>query len=113
MTNEGVKYDEGKVRAFVSRELTVELYKLPKSPVVRMMLDAVPIYDPESKTMLSKRQAVILAVDEVMTFGATKYGRDNWQGLKDFEDRYFSASIRHLRHMSENPIATDSERLRL
>ncbi len=32
----------------------------------------------------------------VMTFGAAKYGPNNWQALDDFESRYFAALERHL-----------------
>ena len=32
----------------------------------------------------------------VLMHGAKKYGRSNWQTLPDFEDRYFSALMRHL-----------------
>jgi hypothetical protein len=33
---------------------------------------------------------------KVMTFGAFKYGPDNWQKLQRPSDRYFSALMRHL-----------------
>lgn len=32
----------------------------------------------------------------VITFGAEKYGPNNWQNVKPFESRYYSALIRHL-----------------
>ncbi len=35
-------------------------------------------------------------VAKVMTFGAAKYERDNWQLLKDGKNRYFAACLRHL-----------------
>lgn len=38
----------------------------------------------------------INGVGEVLTMGANKYGADNWQGLDDFEDRYYAAALRHL-----------------
>lgn len=34
---------------------------------------------------------------EVMGYGAAKYGEFNWTKLKDFEKRYFSACMRHLK----------------
>ncbi len=37
----------------------------------------------------------ILAVAEVMTFGASKYGANNWQNVKP-RGRYFGAALRHL-----------------
>lgn len=40
-----------------------------------------------------------LAQDEfvrVLTFGADKYGRDNWRKLEDLRNRYIAAAGRHL-----------------
>ncbi len=39
---------------------------------------------------------VIALVVQVMTFGASKYGANNWQALEDAEGRYFAACMRHL-----------------
>ena len=36
------------------------------------------------------------AIVEILTFGASKYGADNWQGLDNFEARYYAALERHL-----------------
>ena len=36
----------------------------------------------------------ILAIGEVMTYGAAKYGTNNWQGVAP--DRYIAALLRHL-----------------
>lgn len=33
---------------------------------------------------------------EVLTFGAKKYSRDNWQKVPDGKNRYFAALLRHL-----------------
>ena len=35
-------------------------------------------------------------VVKILTFGASKYGADNWQSLDHFEDRYYAALMRHL-----------------
>lgn len=32
----------------------------------------------------------------VLTFGLSKYKKDNWKTLENFEDRYYSALMRHL-----------------
>lgn len=39
----------------------------------------------------------------VLTYGAIKYDANNWQNLKDYEDRYYAALRRHenLRRMGE------------
>lgn len=35
-------------------------------------------------------------VVQVLTFGAEKYGPNNWQQLDQAHDRYFAAALRHL-----------------
>lgn len=37
---------------------------------------------------------VILALGRVMTYGAGKYGANNWQGVET--DRYYAALLRHV-----------------
>jgi hypothetical protein len=36
------------------------------------------------------------SVVQVLEYGANKYGANNWQGLENFEDRYYDALMRHL-----------------
>jgi hypothetical protein len=38
----------------------------------------------------------IREVVKVFTFGASKYGQDQWQKLDNFEERYYAAALRHL-----------------
>lgn len=38
----------------------------------------------------------IIGVGEILTMGADKYGPNNWQNLTNFNDRYYSALMRHL-----------------
>lgn len=38
----------------------------------------------------------IEAITTILTQGCTKYGVDNWKGLKDPENRYYAALMRHL-----------------
>lgn len=38
----------------------------------------------------------LLTVVKVLTFGASKYGADNWKTVPDMERRYFAAANRHL-----------------
>lgn len=35
-------------------------------------------------------------VADVLTFGAQKYGPENWRTLDDLENRYLSAAMRHI-----------------
>lgn len=46
---------------------------------------------------------VLEALATILTFGAQKYGENNWQELEDFEDRYTAALFRHIqdRRMGE------------
>lgn len=41
-------------------------------------------------------QGVVEAVLTVLEYGASKYGANNWQGLPEFDDRYYNALMRHL-----------------
>lgn len=41
------------------------------------------------------------AVVDVLTFGATKYGDRNWEGLERLDDRCFAACRRHLARWRE------------
>ena len=38
----------------------------------------------------------LLAVARVLTFGAQKYGRDNWRKVANAETRYLDAALRHI-----------------
>ncbi|MDR1609171.1 MAG: DUF5664 domain-containing protein [Deltaproteobacteria bacterium] len=39
---------------------------------------------------------VILALGEVLTYGAKKYGPDNWQKVDNGLRRFYGAALRHL-----------------
>lgn len=47
-------------------------------------------------------------VVKILTFGAEKYGPNNWKDVTPFEDRYFAALMRHL-VASRNGETTDPE----
>ena len=38
----------------------------------------------------------VAKIVKVLTFGAVKYGPENWRKVPDAERRYFSALLRHL-----------------
>lgn len=38
----------------------------------------------------------IAKIADILTYGAKKYGANNWQNLDEFEDRYYAALLRHL-----------------
>ena len=37
-----------------------------------------------------------LEVVKVLTYGAAKYGANNWSQLEDLESRYLAAALRHI-----------------
>lgn len=49
-----------------------------------------------------------LAVGRVLTFGAKKYARGNWDKVEDHENRYMDAALRHLNAHRRGEL-TDSE----
>ena len=49
-----------------------------------------------------------LAVGRVLTFGAEKYARGNWDKVEDHENRYMDAALRHLNAHRRGEL-TDSE----
>lgn len=53
-------------------------------------------------------------VGQVGTFGATKYGENNWQYLENAKDRYLDALCRHLfQHLQGKKIDSESGLLHL
>ena len=39
---------------------------------------------------------ILEAAATIFTFGANKYGANNWQKLEDFDNRYYAALERHI-----------------
>ena len=39
---------------------------------------------------------VIEEVVKVLTYGTQKYGDNNWKGVKNLQERYYAACLRHL-----------------
>lgn len=40
--------------------------------------------------------ALVEEVVKILTFGANKYGPNNWQKVENAEERYYAALMRHL-----------------
>ena len=75
-------------------------------------LTAIPTFEPfvsveDAPTTGSKHDSgkplmgavppnALLAVAKVLTFGAEKYGRDNWRQVENAETRYLDAALRHI-----------------
>lgn len=47
----------------------------------------------------------MLAVAKVLTFGAEKYGRDNWRQVANAETRYLDAALRHINAYQRGEVA--------
>lgn len=47
----------------------------------------------------------LLAVAKVITFGAEKYGRDNWRQVENAETRYLDAALRHINSYQRGELA--------
>lgn len=53
-------------------------------------------YDGEKPQMYLLPPKAITEVAKVLTFGASKYGPENWRKLDDLQNRYSSAAMRHI-----------------
>ena len=49
--------------------------------------------------------SALLAVARVLTFGAEKYGRDNWRQVESAETRYLDAALRHINAYQRGELA--------
>ena len=69
--------------AWLNREIDIVDHEGKKYDEGKLRWDLLPVEPIEE-------------VIKIMTHGAEKYGPNNWQKLKDFEDRYYAAALRHL-----------------
>ena len=53
-------------------------------------------YDSGKAKMHLLPPKALFEVAKVLTFGADKYGEENWREVADAQNRYASASLRHL-----------------
>lgn len=62
----------------------------------RLSQDLRQVSAKEAAKGLEDVTPALLEVARVLTFGAAKYGPNNWQNVKPFADRYYAALLRHL-----------------
>lgn len=55
--------------------------------------------------------SVVKQIVKVLTFGAIKYERDNWQHVEDARNRYFAACMRHLKQWQDGEIVDKESKL--
>ena len=88
---------------------------------LRHNADRVPTFEPfvsveDAPTTGSKHDSgkplmgvvppnALLAVAKVLTFGAEKYGRDNWRLVENAETRYLDAALRHINAYQRGKLA--------
>ena len=53
-------------------------------------------YDSEKPKMNLLPPKAIVEVGKVLTFGAQKYGPENWKELEDLQNRYTAGALRHI-----------------
>lgn len=62
-------------------------------------------YDTGKPLMGAVPPNAMLAVARVLTFGAEKYGRDNWRQVENAETRYLDAALRHINAYQRGEVA--------
>jgi hypothetical protein len=76
-----------------------ELIPIPAFEPFTSIEDAQPAgskHDSGKPLMGAVPPNALLAVAKVLTFGAQKYGRGNWQQVENAETRYMDAALRHI-----------------
>ena len=53
-------------------------------------------YDSKKPKMNLLPPKAIVEVAKVLTFGAQKYGAENWKELEDLQNRYLAGALRHI-----------------
>lgn len=72
------------------------IYNKMKEEYSTLNEDGAKKYDGEKLRYDLLPMECLEEIVKVYTFGAVKYGENNWQGLSNFEDRYYGALLRHL-----------------
>jgi|TARA_R110002073_G_scaffold6577_10_gene38750 hypothetical protein len=59
-------------------------------------------FDSEKPMMQLLPSKALVEVSKVLSFGANKYGKENWRELDDLQDRYTGGTLRHIfAHMDD------------
>ena len=61
-------------------------------------------YDTEKPKMHLIPPLMEEEVAKVLTFGAMKYGPENWRTLDDLHNRYVSAALRHINSIKKGEV---------
>lgn len=87
----------------------VELFKIPDvEPFISVEDTPNPTgskHDTGKPLMGAVPPNALLAVAKVLTFGAEKYGRDNWRQVENAETRYLDAALRHINAYQRGELA--------
>lgn len=96
---DGVIYYLGAGREWRKQHHPVALYEIPAFEPFVSVEDTPTIgrkHDSGKPLMGAVPPNALLAVARVLTFGAEKYGRDNWRQVESAETRYLDAALRHI-----------------
>jgi hypothetical protein len=59
-------------------------------------------FDSDKPMMQLLPSKALVEVSKVLSFGANKYGKENWRELDDLQDRYTGGALRHIfAHMDD------------
>ena len=59
-------------------------------------------FDSDKPMMQLLPSKALVEVSKVLSFGANKYGKENWRELDDLQDRYTGGTLRHIfAHMDD------------
>ena len=68
-------------------------------------------YDADKPMMNLMPASAELEVAKVLTFGAKKYGAENWRRVENADDRYMAAAMRHINAARRGEVLDDESGL--
>ena len=105
---DGVIYYLGAGQEWLKQHHPVALYEIPTPEPLVSAEDAQTTgskHDSGKPLMGAVPPNALLAVARVLTFGAEKYGRDNWRQVENAESRYLDAALRHINAYQRGELA--------